>query len=121
MDTIRDAVSSMSPTAFTLYKHLLDTLGGIGPVEVEVKKTSVHLRPMDGTVAKSAMAGVSPRRSCIRLTIVSEAAIVSPRIAKAEQTSRRRWHNEIILSDASEIDTELSAWLAQAHGLQIQS
>lgn len=69
----------MSPTSKMLYKELLAVLRSIGPFQVEVKKTSIHL------VRKSAFAGVHPRKLGLLVTIKAAKLIRSPRIVKAEQ------------------------------------
>jgi hypothetical protein len=40
-----------------------------------------------------------------------------PRIAKTEQVSKNRWHNEIRLDTPEQIDSELCGWLQEAYTL----
>ena len=83
----------------------------IGSFREEPKKTSVHL------VRSSAFAGVHFRRDYLIVTIVSAEAIDSPRIVRSEQVSRNRWHCEVKVSSAAELDSELAVWLRTAHEL----
>jgi hypothetical protein len=70
-----------------VYDALLAAMRGLGPVEVEPKKTCVHLvAERDGT----AFAGIHPRKNGILLTLRTETAITSPRVRKTEQASRNR-------------------------------
>jgi hypothetical protein len=104
-------LSNASPLAQNLYGSLLATLGQLGPFEEELKKTSIHL------VRRSAFAGIQMRREYLILTIKSEKPIASTRIAKDEQASRNRWHSEIKIASAAELDAELLTWLKVAYDL----
>jgi hypothetical protein len=107
----QSALALAGPAALTLYKGLLAMIKPMGKFEEEVKKTSIHL------VRKTAFAGVAPRKEYLLLTIKSDKSIRSPRIKKAEQTSKSRWHLEIKLASADELDTELLGWLRAAYAL----
>jgi len=91
------------------YIRLLETLRVLGPFQEEPKKTSIHL------VRTVGFAGVHPRKSFLYLNIRTDAPIESPRIAKSEQVSKNRFHNELKLSSPDEIDAELSGWLKDAY------
>ncbi|MCU1233156.1 MAG: hypothetical protein JWP63_1123 [Candidatus Solibacter sp.] len=104
-----DALSVASPVAIELYRELLPAVASIGPFEVEVKRTSVHL------VRASAFAGVAFRKQHIVLTVKSTKAIASPRIFKSDQASKNRWHLEVKLAGAGDIDAELLAWLRASY------
>ncbi len=43
--------------------------------------------------------------------------VASPRIAKSEQVSKNRFHNELKLTSPDEIDAELLSWLKDAYAL----
>jgi hypothetical protein len=100
-----------TPEVRKLYKQLLTALKPIGPFEEDPKKTSVHL------VRQSAFAGVRPQKHNLVLTVKSAKPVTSARIAKSEQTSKSRWHLDIKISEAAEIDPELLAWLRDAYEL----
>ena len=111
MAAIQGALTLASPATLQLYKHLLERLQPLGPFREEVKKTSIHL------VRASAFAGVHPRKQHLLVTIKSAAPIDSPRFVKTEQVSKSRWHLDVKLADAAEIDAELLSWLRQAYDL----
>jgi Domain of unknown function (DUF5655) len=75
------------------------------------KKTSIHLTRSVG------FAGVHPRKSYLYLNIRTDYPIASPRIAKSEQVSKNRFHNELKLTSPDEIDAELLGWLKDAYAL----
>jgi Domain of unknown function (DUF5655) len=104
-------LTSASPRAQHLYRGLLDVLRPLGSFQEEMKKTSVHL------VRRSAFAGVRMRREHLIVTIKSERPITSARIAKVEQVSKNRWHNEIRVSTDADFDPELLTWLKGAYSL----
>jgi len=96
----------------TAYTRLLEKVASLGPFEVEVKKTCVHLSH------GRAFAGVHPRAAGIMLQLVSEKPIRSPRVIKLEQTSARRFHCAFKLEDPREIDAELMGWVKQSRELK---
>src|SRR6266576_1782443 len=98
MAAATNALSLAGPESQRLYKDLLAALRKMGPFEEEVKKTSIHL------VNESAFVGVHPRKQHLVITIKSAEPISSPRISKAEQGSKSRWHLDVKLSTAKEID-----------------
>ena len=100
-----------SPISRQLYQDLLTAIAPIGPFTEEEKKTCIHL------VRGSAFAGVHPRKSHIVLTLKADRPIESPRIAKAEQTSKNRWHVDVKVAAPHDLDAELLAWLKQAYDL----
>ena len=97
-----------------VYDALLKAMRGLGPVEIEPKKTCVHVvAERDGT----AFAGIHPRKNGVLLTLRTETAIASPRVRKTEQASRNRHHNDLLVSAPAEIDAELKRWLNAAYTL----
>ncbi len=54
---------------------------------------------------------------CLALTIKSDKDIVNRRIANHEQTSANRWHLDVKLHSAKDIDKELVKWLRNAYDL----
>ena len=100
-----------SPNVRETYDALLTLSRRFGPVVEEPKKTSIHL------MARTAFAGVATRKSGLILTIKSPTDIQSSRISKHEQASAHRWHLEVRLENASEIDVEIEQWLEQAFAM----
>ena len=99
------------PEVVATYRRLLEAARAIGPVVEEPKKTSIHL------VSQKAFAGVATRRSSLILTLKSAKDIRSPRVERREQTSAHRWHIEIRLTRAADVDTQLTTWLFAAYEL----
>jgi hypothetical protein len=94
-----------------VYDRLLTALRKIGPVHEEPKKTSIHL------VRSSAVAGVEVRKDYLLLNLKTDYRIDSPRIAKTEQLSARRFHQKLKLSSPADVDPELERWLADAYSV----
>jgi len=94
-----------------IYTRLLEELGKLGPFQEEPKKTSIHL------VRNTGFAGVHPRKSYLYLNLRTDYPIDSPRIAKTEQVSKNRFHNDLKLNSTDEIDEELLGWLKDAYVL----
>jgi len=99
------------PEVQLTYRRILEAARALGPVAEEPKKTSIHL------VARTAFAGVATRRSALILTLKSAKDIRSPRVEKREQVSAHRWHVEIRLAKASDVDRQLTTWLSAAYKL----
>jgi hypothetical protein len=99
------------PVARKVYDAILASVAKFGDVKAEEKKTSVHL------VAKTAFAGVHPRKGAVLLNIRSDAPIKSDRIRKLEQVSAKRFHNEMLIDTPAGIDREVTGWLKSAYTL----
>ncbi len=93
------------------YQRLLEVLHTLGPFQEETKKTSIHL------VHRGGFAGIHPRKSYLILTLRMASCLENPRIAKSEQVSKNRYHNEVKLTSPQEVDEELLAWLKEAYTL----
>ena len=106
-----DAFSTAGPASIELYKALLIAVRPLGSFQEEVKKTSIHL------VRVSAFAGVQLRKQHLILTIKASKPIPSAGISKSEQASKNRWHVEVKITAATEIDAELHSWLHDAYEL----
>ena len=94
-----------------IYRQLLDVLHSIGPFREEPKKTSIHL------VHTSGFAGVHPRKNYLYLNLRMDRRLQGERVAKSEQVSRNRYHNEVKLTSADAVDGELVGWLKEAYAL----
>lgn len=106
------ALMSKSEETEAVYRALMDVLEGFGKIQVQEKKTSLHI-----TAGRAAFLGVHPRKGGLRLNIVLARPLEGPRIAKSEKVSARRFHNEVDLKAPSELDSELQAWLREAYEL----
>ncbi len=96
------------PVAEWIYRCLLGALAPYGPIRVETKRTCLHL-----CGARSAFAGIHPRRAGVLLTIRTTAPIESPRVRKSEAVTPNRAHNDLLLTDPAEVDDELAGWLGE--------
>ena len=101
------------PNARVIYDAILAATSKFGDVTAEEKKTSVHL------VAKTAFAGVHPRKGAVLLNIRSDTPIKSARIRKLEQVSAKRFHNEMLINTPAGVDREVIAWLKSAYALSV--
>jgi len=98
-------------TVRTIYSRLLEVLRTLGPFKEEPKKTSIHL------VNVSGFAGVHPRKSFLYLNVRMDRPLRGERIAKSEQVSKNRFHNEVKITSPDEVDAELTGWLKEAYAL----
>jgi len=99
------------PEVLATYRRLLEAARTLGPVAEEPKKTSIHL------VSRTAFVGVATRRSSLILTLKSAKDIHSLRVERREQASAHRWHIEIRLRRAADVDKQLTSWLRAAYDL----
>ena len=112
--TALDKITSNDASA-TIYRALLAKLKAIGRFEIEPKASSLHI------VHRRAFLGVHYRKDGLLLNIVLDRALKGPRIKRAEQVSRSRFHNEILLSSPQELDSALLAWVGDAYRLTAES
>jgi hypothetical protein len=111
MPTVDEHFAGKADGIRDLYDRLIAVAEKFGPVEQDPKKTSIHLN------RKTAFAGVAVRKEHIVLTIKSDRPINSPRIFRSQQTSASRYHHEVKLASAKDLDAELRGWLKAAYDL----
>lgn len=92
-----------------VYAAILDAAKELGSFSEDPKKTSIHLN------RKSAFAGVAARKDALILTLKSTKELDGPRVVKNEQTSANRWHVQVRLERAGDVDATLREWLAAAY------
>ena len=109
--TVSQHFENKDPVVKSIYHRILTESRKFGKVVEEPKKTSIHL------VNKSAFAGVSTRKNALILNIKSAAPIQHARIAKSEQLSASRFHQEVKLTSPEEVDSLLVGWLKEAYGI----
>jgi hypothetical protein len=109
--TVKSHFEGKDATVRQIYDGILKSARKFGRLLEEPKKTSIHL------VRKSAFAGVATRKNALILTIKSDRKLSSPRIRKSEQTSASRFHHEVRLTSAADVDAELVKWLRSAFAL----
>jgi len=79
-------------------------------MRVSPKKTSIHLGN------QTDFGGVHVRKSSIILTIRLNHPLESPRVIKAEQASKNRYHLDVRLERVEDVDAELLGWLKESYG-----
>jgi hypothetical protein len=109
-DTALNRIMGDAHTA-SLYSKLCELLDELGPNQTEAKKTSLHV------THGRAFLGVHPRKGALLVNIVLTEPLAGPRLRKTEQVSANRWHNEVIVSEESDLDAELRDWIAAAYKL----
>jgi len=100
-----------SEPALAVYQALGRHLDTLGPHEIEVKKTSLHVS------RGRAFLGIHPRKNGLLLNFVLTSPLAGERVRKREQVSRNRWHNEVLVTGAHDLDAELIDWLGEAYRL----
>jgi hypothetical protein len=103
---------TVNPPVKDTYDLLMEQVERFGPQTVEPKKTSIHVN--NG----SAFLGIHPKKNWLDITIVTVEPINSERVRKTEQVSKNRFHNELRLEDAKDVDDELVGWLHEAYSLK---
>jgi molybdate-binding protein len=111
MNTIEQHFAGKEPQVRKIYDALLRASRVLGPFEEDPKKTSIHL------ARKSAFAGVATRKDNIILTIKAASDIKDPRVINRQQASANRWHLDIRLREAKDVDAQLERWLKEAYEL----
>lgn len=96
-----------------IYDKLLSCLNQFANYEVENKKTSLHI------IHGRAFLGVHPRKGALLVTIVLDRPLEGDRLKKSEKVSANRYHNEVVVSSANELDAELVGWLDEAYLLAV--
>jgi hypothetical protein len=109
--SVKGHFQKSTPAVRAAYDAILEAARSLGPVREDPKKTSIHL------VRTTAFAGVATRRDALILTVKSVKAIKSPRVHRTERASANRWHVEIRVQNASDVDRDLRAWLADSYEL----
>ena len=109
--SVDDHFQGKDPHVRLIYGRLLAQLRDLGPIDEQPKKTSINLARAVG------FAGVQTRRNYLLLNIRSAQPIESPRVLKAEQVSKNRYHQEVKLAAVDDIDDELLGWMRDAYKL----
>ena len=107
-----DRIFARSDPAFrALAAQLVERVAREAGVRIEPKQGSIHL------CRKSAFAGLHPRRQAVLLNLRTREPIESGRIRKVERVSANRFHNEMLLESANDLDEELFGWIHGAAAL----
>jgi hypothetical protein len=95
-----------------LYELIAQLLEHELKFETEYKKDSIHL------VAKSAFLGIHFMKNCLKLTVISENEIKSPRVFKIEKPSSKRFYIDIKVYTLDELNDELILWIKHSYELR---
>ena len=109
-ETALDRITT-SPTTHAIYATLIQKIDAMGAFDVEPNATSLHI------VRGRAFLGVHPRKDALLLNIVLDRPLDGPRVAKCEQVSKNRYHNEVRVASPQDIDRELVTWVKEAYRL----
>src|SRR5215207_810907 len=109
--TLSQHFEGREPEVKSIYERIVSEARKFGNVIEEPKNTSIHL------VNRSAFAGVVTRKNALILNIKSTAPIKDERIKKSEQISASRFHQEVKLTSADEVDSMLVGWLKDAYSI----
>jgi uncharacterized protein DUF5655 len=107
--SISQHFENKDPVVRSIYDRILKESRKFGAMTEEPKKTSIHL------VHRSAFAGVVTRKNALILNIKSSVPIKHARIAKSEQLSASRFHQEVKLTSPDDVDAVLIGWLKDAY------
>lgn len=94
-----------------IYGELMEALHSLSPIEIEEKKTCLHV-----VAGGRAFLGVHPRKAGLRVTLVMRDEIRDPRILKAERASKNRVYNDLNLLPG-DCDEMVKGWLREAYEL----
>lgn len=110
--TALDALfSNREPVVREIYDRVMVILAKVGPVNVEPKKTSIHL------ARSTAFAGAHPKKAWLDLTIRTDKPLKSARVRAQQQVSKNRWHQDVRLTTLKDVDAEVASWLKAAYAL----
>ena len=110
-DPVARVFARSDPPVRDLAAQLLERMAAIEGTRIEPKNGSIHV------CRKSAFAGLHPRKNAVLLNLRTAAPIESDRIRKVERVSANRFHNELLLESAADLDDELLGWIADAAAL----
>ena len=99
------------PEVRALVRTVVERALALPGTAVDPKGTCLHLNH------RVAFAGLHPRKTALFLNLRTAAPIESPRVRRLERASANRFHNEMLIASAGEIDDELLGWIAGAHAL----
>lgn len=95
------------------WKRLEEALAGLKGLNIQEKKTSLHV-----DAGKGAFLGVHPRKEGLRVNIVLNRALKDKRVVKSEATSKSVFHNEVDVMSESDFDKDFMSWVKEAYELR---
>lgn len=107
------AIFSGKPEAAEIWGSLVNLLLKFDQATIAEKKTCLHVEAFQG-----AFLGVHPKKLGLRINIVLNRELQSPRVSKCERVSKNRFHNEVDILQTDQIDEEFLAWIGEAYELR---
>jgi len=105
--------ANKSPMVAALLDKLFEILNEVTAKDyiVEEKQTSLHV------VKGSAFLGVHFLKNALRLNIVLDHALSTPKLHKSEQVSKSRFHNEVDLTSLEDFEN-ITGYIKEAYYLK---
>lgn len=110
--TARERIDG-DPISSEVYGSLTDQISTLPGCELQENASSFHV------AHGRAFLGIHPRRGGILVNIVLDRQLDAARVHRAERVSANRWHNEVILRDPEQIDSELLGWIREGYALTV--
>src|SRR4051812_45483468 len=107
-----DLLRDKQDLIIAIFTKILKEARKFGPVQVEIKKTCVHLKNRYG------FAGIYIRNDHINLEIHLSHKLSGKKISKVDQASANRYHHVIKLMSVKDVDHQLLKWLKEAYELK---
>ena len=108
------ALFGKSKETSSMFDELMSFVRTLGKSSIEEKKTCVHV-----VAGKAAFLGIHPRKDGLRITVVLDHAVDSPRIAKCDKASAKRFHVDLNLSPELGLDKHVRGWIAGSYARAI--
>ena len=106
-------------TEYTLYRKLMSVLEPLLPenfsVRVQRTQISFYGKHLFGAASVPIRRKKNWPPDCLMVTFGLEHRVDSPRIAVAIEPYPNRWTHHLLLTEPSQIDTELLDWLQEAY------
>ncbi len=107
--TLAEHLEGKPASIIALYRHLEAVIQSMGPVIVVPEKTRIAFQ------VRMSFAAVMLKQRWIDGHVVLARRLDSPRFRRIESISPRNHVHAFRLSSPEEIDTELTAWIAEAY------
>jgi uncharacterized C2H2 Zn-finger protein len=110
--TVESHFRGKNPKLKQIYERLFIWLEDLGPIHVDVAKSSINL------AGKHHFGGVTVRKDYIRLGFLSDEMIQDARIVRTERIGHNRIGHSVILRAPEDVDDQVMSWLKHAYRLQ---
>jgi hypothetical protein len=94
-----------------IYDALIAALEELGPYQAVPTKTGINI------MVRTSLGGMTIHRTYVNLGLVFTRRIESPRVGMMLQLSPRSFVHRFRVNAASEVDTELRGWMAEAYAV----